>query len=145
MRGGTSLQRALLKRIHMYKPPIKPNQLNSFRKRRKFFPRLPQGPVMIYGAAGLLAIIGLVLLGMWMSEPNRPLNRLFATDTPTPTITPSATITPSPTTTSTETPTPTMTFTPTPSAPFSYTVQEGEYLQMIIEKFGLGDDGLPLI
>jgi LysM repeat protein len=114
--------------------------LHSYRKRKKL-----QGPVLIYGAAGLLVIAGLVLLVMWLSQPMRPLNLLFATDTPTSTITPSPTNTSTPTLTPTATETPTMTLTATAAAPFSYTVQEGEYLAVIIEKFGLGDDGLPLI
>ena len=120
--------------------PSPSNMLHSYRKRRKL-----QGPVLIYGAAGLLVIAGLVLLVIWMSQPMRPLNLLLATDTPTPTITPSPTNTMTPTLTPTETATPTLTLTATAAAPFSYTVQEGEYLQAIIDKFGLGDDGLPLI
>jgi len=114
--------------------------LHSYRKRKRL-----QGPVLIYGAAGLLVIAGLVLLIVWMSQPMRPLSLLLATDTPTPTITPSATSTVTPSVTPTETATPTITLTSTAAAPFSYTVQEGEYLAIIIEKFGLGDDGLPLI
>ncbi len=120
--------------------PSPSNMLHSYRKRRRL-----QGPVLIYGAAALLVIAGLVLLVIWMSQPMRPLNLLLATDTPTPTITPSATNTVTPSVTPTVTSTPTMTLTSTAAAPFSYTVQEGEYLQAIVEKFGLGDDGLPLI
>ena len=120
--------------------PSPSNMLHSYRKRKKL-----QGPVLIYGAAALLVVAGLVLLVVWMSQPLKPLNLLFATDTPTPTVTPSPTNTLTPTSTPTETVTPTMTLTATAAAPFTYTVQEGEYLQAIIDKFGLGDDGLPLI
>lgn len=120
--------------------PSPSNMLHSYRKRKRL-----QGPVLIYGAAALLVIAGLAMLIIWMSQPMRPLNLLLATDTPTPTITPSATSTMTATVTPTVTSTSTMTLTPTAAAPFSYTVQEGEYLQAIIEKFGLGDDGLPLI
>ena len=50
-----------------------------------------------------------------------------------------------PTETPTITPTATLTATATPSAPFVYTVQEGDSLAAIVEKFALGDDGIPLI
>jgi LysM repeat protein len=114
--------------------------LHSYRKRKTL-----QGPVLIYGIAGLLVLGGVIMLVVWMLQPMKPLNLLFATDTPTATITPSPTNTSTPTLTSTATETPTMTTTATPAAPFSYTIQEGEYLQSIVEKFGLGDDGVPLI
>lgn len=120
--------------------PSPSNMLHSYRKRKRL-----QGPVLIYGAAALLVIAGLVMLVIWMSQPMRPLNLLFATDTPTPTITASATSTVTASVTPTVTSTSTMTMTATAASPFSYTVQEGEYLQAIIDKFGLGDDGLPLI
>ena len=124
----------------MRKPSSPSNLLQSYRKRRKL-----QGPVIIYGAAGLLVMVGLILLVMWLSGPNKPLNSIFATETPTPTITPSPTTTFTPTMTPTETATPTLTTTATPSAPYSYTVQEGEYLAMIVEKLALGTDGVQLI
>jgi LysM repeat protein len=114
--------------------------LHSYRKRKRL-----QGPVLIYGIAGIGVLAGLILIVMWLLEPNRPLNLMFATDTATATITASPTVTSTPTLTPTETATPTMTTTATPAAPFSYTIQEGESLQVISEKFGLGDDGIPLI
>lgn len=114
--------------------------ISSYRRRRR-----AQGPFIIYGLAGLLVLAGLIMLVVWLTGPSRPLQTLFATDTPTPTITPSPTNTSTPTATATETLTPTVTFTPTPSAPFEYTVQEGEYLAVIVEKFGLGDNGVALI
>jgi hypothetical protein len=114
--------------------------ISSYRRRRR-----AQGPFIIYGLAGLLVLAGLIMLVVWLTGPSQPLQTLFATDTPTPTITPSPTNTSTPTATATETLTPTVTFTPTPSAPFEYTVQEGEYLAMIVEKFGLGDNGVALI
>ncbi|MFZ5878443.1 MAG: LysM peptidoglycan-binding domain-containing protein [Chloroflexota bacterium] len=114
--------------------------ISSYRKRRK-----ARGPYVIYGLAALLFVGAIASLIVWLTGPSQPLSAIFATDTPTPTITPSATLTFTPTATSTETLTPTITFTPTPSAPFDYVVQEGEYLAIIIEKFGLGENGLPLI
>ena len=98
----------------------------------------------IFIVAGVLVLVGLGVLIYYLSQPGRALNSLLATDTPTPTITPSPTNTALPSPTSTETPTPTVTFTPTFSAPFTYTVQEGEYLALIVEKFALGDDAIPL-
>jgi LysM repeat protein len=115
--------------------------LHSYRKRRNPL----QGPVLIYGIAALLILGGLILLIVWLFQPMKPLNLMFATDTPTATVTPSPTTTSTPTMTPTETVTPTLTATATPSAPFTYTIQEGEYLQSLVEKFGLGNDGVGLI
>ncbi|HVN16307.1 MAG TPA: LysM peptidoglycan-binding domain-containing protein [Anaerolineales bacterium] len=124
----------------MDKPPSTSSVISSYRRRRQ-----QQGPFLIYGAAVLLVIIGLILLIVWLSGPSKPLNSLFATDTPTPSITPSPTNTSTPTETATVTLTPTDTSTVTPSAPFDYTVQEGDYLASIVQKYNLGDDGIPLI
>ena len=101
--------------------------------------------VFVYGTAGLLIVAGVGLLVFWLTGPNQPLSTLFATDTPTPTLTYTPTITSTPTETPTITPTVTLTGTATPSAPFAYTVQEGDSLSAIVEKFGLGDDGIPLM
>lgn len=114
--------------------------LSSYRKKRQ------QSNIMfIYGAAGLLVLAGLALLIIWLTGPSKPLNGIFATDTPTPTLTYTPTITPNPTDTPTVTPTPTQTATLTPSAPFTYTVQDGDSLQSISDKNALGDDGIQLI
>jgi lysozyme len=55
------------------------------------------------------------------------------------------TITPIPTDTPTITETPTQTITATASAPFSYTVKEGDSLFSIAQQFGLGDNGILLL
>lgn len=99
----------------------------------------------VFILAGVLVVAGLGILIYWLLQPGRPLSNLIATETPTPTITPSPTNTNTPSPTSTETPTPTVTFTPTFSAPFTYTVQDGDYLQLIVERFNLGDNAIPLI
>jgi LysM repeat protein len=103
------------------------------------------GPNIIYIIAGILVLGGIILLVVWLTGPSKPLNSLFATETPTPTLTftPTNTSTPSetPTVTSTTTITPTATF----SSPFTYTVQAGDYLALIVEKYNLGDDGIALI
>jgi len=124
----------------MDKPPTTSNVISSYRKRRQ-----ARGPVIIYGAAGLLVLIGIIMLVVWLTGPSKPLNAMFATDTPTPTITPSPTSTSTPTLTPTITSTATETTTPTPSSPFVYTVQEGDYLALLVEKFSLGNDGIALI
>jgi len=98
----------------------------------------------MYGAIALV-ILGVILLLVWLTRPNQPLGGLFATDTPTATMTFTPTNTPLPSETPTITPTGTETITPTPSEPFPYTIQEGDLLQNIAEKFNLGDDGVLLI
>lgn len=119
------------------RPPLTSSPIGSLRKRKN-----KSNIVTI--TAGVLVLIGLGVLIYWLFQPGRPLSNLIATETPTPTITPSPTNTVTPSPTSTETPTATITFTPTFSAPFTYTVQEGDYLQLIVEKFALGDDAIPL-
>ena len=119
------------------KPALPSSPIGSLRKRRS-------KNNTIYIIAGVLVLIGLGVLIYFLLQPGRALNSLFATETPTPTITPSPTNTNTPSPTTTETPTPTVTFTPTFSAPFTYTVQEGDYLALIVEKFALGDDAIPL-
>ncbi len=104
-----------------------------------------RGPTLFYIIAAVFTVAGLIVLGNFLIGPGKPINNLFATDTPTPTLTFTPTNTSIPTFTPTETLTPTVTFTPTPSAPFQYTVQEGDTLSSIVEKFGLGPDGIELI
>jgi len=120
-------------------PPKASSTLNSFRKRRRL-----QGPILMYGAIGLV-VLGFVLLVVWLTRPGQPLGQYFATDTPTATLTttPTNTLTPSITPTITETPTATVTF--TPSGPQQYVVQEGDSLLSIADRFNLGSDGDLLI
>ena len=106
-------------------------------------PRL--SPRIFTIGAILLVVIGLVAIGTTLIGPGKPVSNLFATDTPTPTLTFTPTNTSTPTATSTETLTPTITNTPTPSAPFQYTILEGDNLVLIAEKFQLAEDGIPLI
>lgn len=114
--------------------------LGSFRKRKPRFT-----PNLITILAGVFILSGLGLLIFWLAGPSKPLNTLFATETPTPTMTFTPTNTSTPTDTPTVTPSSTVTPTATFSTPFNYTVQEGEYLALIVEKFNLGDDGIALI
>ena len=116
------------------------NVIENYRKRRQ-----KNQTVFIWGGATLLILIGIILLVIWLTGPSKPLTNLFATETPTPTLT----YTPTATSTPTETATITATFTETPtatrSAPYTYIVQEGEFLATIAEQENLGDDGVALI
>lgn len=114
--------------------------IESYRKRRK------QNQVFIvWGGAALLILIGIILLVIWLTGPSQPLSGLFATETPTPTLTFTPTLTNTPTETPTVTVTLTETPTPTQSAPYSYIVQEGDFLATIAENENLGPDGVALI
>jgi len=113
-------------------PPKSSNVINAYRKRR-----LQRGPLLMYGAIAL-AVLGAILLLIWLTRPDQPLGPLFATDTPTPTLTFTPTNTLPPTETPTITTTPTQTVTSTPSEPFPYTIQEGDTLDAIAQKFNLG-------
>ncbi len=116
------------------------NVISSYRKKRQ------QSTILfVYGAAALLVLAGIALLVIWLTGPSKPLSGMFATQTPTPTLTATPTNTAIPTDTPTITATPTQTATATPSSPFLYTVQQGDSLQIISDKFKLGDEGIPLI
>lgn len=98
----------------------------------------------MYGAIALV-VLGLVLLIYWLTRPEMPLGQYFATDTPTVTVTATATNTSTATLTATITETPTITLTATPSEPFLYTIQEGDSLEALSQRFNLGPDGPLLI
>lgn len=115
------------------------NTISSFRKKRQ-----QRGQLMMYGAIALV-VLGLVLLIYWLTRPDMPLGQYFATDTPTVTVTATATNTSTPTLTPTITETPTITLTATPSEPFDYTIQEGDSLEALAQRFDLGPDGALLI
>jgi uncharacterized protein YkwD len=115
------------------------NTINSFRRRRQ-----QQGQFMMYGAIALV-VLGLVLLIYWLTRPEMPLGQYFATDTPTATVTATTTSTATATLTPTITETPTITVTATPSEPFPYTIQEGDSLEALSQRFNLGPDGPLLI
>jgi len=125
------------------RPPISSSpssSISAFRKRRK-----RGGPNIIFLIAGLLVLGGVILLIAWLAGPSKPISTFFATETSTPTITYTPTNTATQTSTSTATSTSTVTPTATFSTPFNYTVQAGDYLQLIAETYNLGDDGIQLI
>jgi LysM repeat protein len=106
--------------------------ISSYRNQQKFLP-------YIAALAVLLITVGLIILFVWLTGPNRGSGiALFASETPTPTETATATEVP-PTATETLVPTdtvmPTETVTYTPSGPFQYVVQEGDTCWDIATKF----------
>lgn len=122
------------------RPPLSPTSadvINSFKKRRN-----RNNPNLVYIIAGILLLGGVILLIVWLSQPGKPIARMFATETPTPTVTSTVTNTSTPTSTATQTETPTITPTPTFASPFNYTVQDGDYLALLVERYELGDDGI---
>jgi len=84
--------------------------------------------------AVLLVASGLYLTTRWVSAGGLGSIPLFASDTPTPSITPTPSNTPTITSTPTITPIPA---TPTASAPFLYTVELGDTISSIADKFGV--------
>jgi LysM repeat protein len=114
--------------------------IENYRKRRQ-----KNQAFIVWGGAVLLILIGVILLVVWITGPSKPLNTYFATETPTPTLTFTPTSTPVPTETPTVTSTFTETPTPTKSAPYTYVVQEGDFLATIVEQENLGDNGIALI
>ena len=114
--------------------------IENYRKRRQ-----KNQAFIVWGGAVLLILIGIILLVIWLTGPTKPLNTFFATETPTPTLTFTPTATSIPTATPTITPTFTETPTATKSAPYTYVVQEGEFLATIVEQENLGEDGVALI
>ncbi len=116
--------------------------ISAYRKRQQ------RGPFIIWAIAALFIIVGIIILIVWLTGDNKPEISFLSTETPTATLTSTATVTLTPTFTATATLTPTQTLTPIPptaSIPFSYTVQDGESLVVIAEKFGLGENGILLL
>ncbi len=111
--------------------------IDAYRKRQQ------RGPVIVWIIAALFVIVGIVVLIIWLTGDNKPTISFLSTETPTSTLTATLTVTPSPTLTPIPTLTATATLTPLPptaSAPFSYTIQEGESFTVVAEKFGLDEE-----
>lgn len=123
----------------------RPGSTSTFRPLTPRRRRRQVSPSLFTIGAILLVVIGLVAIGSTLIGPGKPISNMFATDTPTPTLTFTPTSTATVTSTATETLTPTITNTATPSAPFLYTIQEGDNLVAIAAKFQLADDGILLI
>jgi LysM repeat protein len=122
------------------------NVIQSYRRRQQL------GPFVIGGLAILLVIVGILVLVIWLTGPNRPGIVATATATPIPeTLVPTATTTNSPTPlppTATKTNTPTITITSTvtvtstPSGPFEYEVKEGDTCYTIAQTYKANIDVL---
>ena len=114
------------------------NVIDSYRKKRQ-----NSMPFLIGALAIILVAVGIVVLILWLTGPNRPAFSFAfgATATPTSTNTPSPTATATATATATITPTvtetPTASATPTASGPFVYVVQENDTLDSIATKFSV--------
>jgi len=92
-------------------------------------------PFLLGALSVVFIVVGIVLVLAFTGEGQKI--PFLNTDTPTPTSTNTPTPSPTntPTATPTSTPTPSPTLTPTPSEPFEYTVEEGDSLIAIAEKF----------
>ncbi len=97
--------------------------INKYAKRQRYM------PYILGGLAGILALVGILLIISVATGGGNIFKSVFSTKTPTPTatFTPTATVpSPTPTITPTETLTPTPTLTNTPTGPQIYTVQQGD-------------------
>ena len=110
--------------------------ISSYRRRQQL------GPFIIGALAVVLVIVGIVVLVVWLTGPNRPASLRSATATPTntETLVPTATATqPLPTATPTITPTNTVTATVTSTStvagPFEYIVQDKDTCSSIAAHF----------
>lgn len=93
-------------------------------------------PVFFAGLAVILLVGGVILIVSWLTGDSPPAFLVTSTPTATLTATPAS---PTPTLAPTGTPSeiPTETLTPTPERPFTYTVELGDTLFGIAEKFDL--------
>lgn len=97
--------------------------INKYAKRQRFM------PYILGGLAGILALVGILLIISAATGGGNLFKSVFATKTPTPTatFTPTATVpSPTPTITPTETLTPTPTLTATATGPQYYTVLQND-------------------
>ena len=93
-------------------------------------------PVLFAGLAVIVLVGGVILIVSWLTGDSPPAFLVTSTPTATLTATP-ASPTPSLAPTGTPSEIPTETLTPTPERPFTYTVELGDTLFGIAEKFDL--------
>jgi len=117
--------------------------IDGYRKRQE---RAQRTPMIVFGVAIVLLVIGAATVIFWLTGADTPAisMEMFQPDTETPTptltVTPSPTPPPTATATNTATPapptdTPEPTLTPTRSGAVIYTVKEGDNLYSIAEAF----------
>jgi LysM repeat protein len=102
--------------------------IEGYRRRRERI-----GNILIGAVAAVLALVGIMLIIVWVGGPVQIRLPFLSTATPTPT----ATFTPSQTPATTPTTETTPTLTATPAGPTEYIVQSGDFLATIAEKFGV--------
>ena len=130
----------LPKGIRMSNQESPKDVIEKFQKRQQRAP----GAFIVGAIALVLIFTGGIFLIQYYRNPNAQIFA-FLQGTATPTLTPTSTATPVPPTktplppTNTPLPTDTPTITPTPTieGPFIYTVEEGDTLSSIAEKFGV--------
>lgn len=103
--------------------------INSNRSKR------PIGLYVMGASAAILLLAGIFITVRWLNAGGLGAIAIFASDTPTPTETLTPSSTPTPSLTPSITPTFTEAATSTASAPFLYTVELGDTLSSIAEKF----------
>jgi LysM repeat protein len=108
-------------------------------KQRKFM------PTIIGILAGLLVVIGIVIIVLWLTGGGFNLNIFKRKPTPTSTLPPTPVLSPTPSLPPTETLEPTETVAPTPSGPFEYEVQEFDNCWEIANRFDVELDALLVI
>jgi len=138
-----------LERLLKFSPSAsrKPGKSKEVRLSSVSEPEVPHSAVnwktwIIIVASVLLIFSGIMLVSIWMGQNTKiyePKN------TPTRGNQPPEKVTLTPDNTPTVTPTLTNTLTPTPAAPYTYVVQEGDYMGKIIQDHGLGENDLLLI
>ncbi len=118
-----------------YKPPFQSYKDKLDKKKKR-------SPIILSIISVLLIGSGILLIWSWINGEGGPQISLFQTKTPTSTNTatsPPPTVTPPNTPVPSETLVPSVTPTGTAAAPFEYSVQSGDSLYSIAEKFGVED------
>jgi LysM repeat protein len=108
--------------------------INKYAKRQRFM------PYILGGLAGILALLGILIIIAVVTGSGNPFQAIFSTKTPTATatFTPTATVpTPTASMTPTVTQTPTETATSTPSGPMYYEVQQYDNCSDLAAKFNV--------
>ena len=109
---------------------------DSSQKRRRML------PTVIGILAGLLVVIGIVIIVLWLTGGGFSFGFFQGEPTPTSTLPPTPVMSATPSLIPTETLTPTLEGTPTPSGPFEYEVQEFDTCYDIATEFDVDLEAL---